>query len=86
MQQLVKSVEWRDGMLLCSEEAEIEDTSKIKIDWLIGMTDLDIAEGDDRSIAMDNTSILSFGGKSFFFVNQTDHYQEDNFERDIHQY
>ena len=85
MQNLVKSVEWRDGMPLYPEEAEIEDASKINIDWLIDMTDLDIAEGDDKSVAMDDTSIISFGDKSFFSVNQTVQYQEDEFQRDTYQ-
>ena len=60
MQKIVKIVVWRDNTPLYPEKAEIEDASKINIDWLIGIKELDIMEDDDKSIAMDNTSILSF--------------------------
>ena len=60
MQNLVKTVVWRDDVPLYLEEAEIEDASKINLDWLIDIKDLDIIEGDNRSITIDNMSIISF--------------------------
>jgi len=60
MQKIVKIVVWRDNTPLYLEKAEIEDASKINIDWLIGIKELDIMEDNNKSIAMDNTSILSF--------------------------
>ena len=60
MQNLVKTVIWRDDVLLYPEEAEIEDPSKINIDQLIDIKELDIIESDGKSVAMDNISILLF--------------------------
>ena len=51
------------------EEAEIEDASKINLNWLIDIKDLDIMESDNRSVMMDDTSIISFSKQSFFSVN-----------------
>jgi len=42
------------------EEAEIEDASKINLDWLINIKDLDIMESDNRSVTIDDISIISF--------------------------
>ena len=61
MQNVVKAVVWRDGFPLCTEEAEIEDAGNIQIEWLLDMKELEIKEKDDSSIAMDDTSIQSFG-------------------------
>ena len=70
MQNLVKTVVWRDNVLLYPEEAEIEDASKINIDWLIDIKELDIMESNGKSIAIDDISILLFSKQSFFSVNQ----------------
>ena len=66
MQNLVSTVVWRDDVPLYPEEAEIEDASKINLDWLIDIKELDIMESDNRSIMMDDTSIVSFSKQSFF--------------------
>ena len=42
------------------EESE-ENTSKMKIDWLIDIKELETTGVDDKSIAMDDVSIGSFG-------------------------
>ena len=69
MQNLVKTVISRDDVPLYPEEAEIKDASKINLDWLIDIKDLDIIECDNKSVIMDNTSILSFSEQFFFLVN-----------------
>ena len=60
MQNLVKTVIWRDNILLYPEEVEIEDASKINIDQLIDMKELDIMESNGKSVAIDDMSILLF--------------------------
>ena len=60
MQKIVKTVVWRDNAPLYPEEAEIENTSKINLDWLIDIKDLDIMESDNRSVTIDDTSIILF--------------------------
>ena len=69
MQNLVKTVVQRDEVSLYPEEAEIEDASKINLDWLIDIKDLDIIESDNRSVIIDDTSIISFSEQSFFSAN-----------------
>ena len=69
MQKVVKEVVWREGVTMCLEEAEIEDASKIKIDWLMGMKELESIDKEDRSVSIDNVSIVSFSEKFFFSVN-----------------
>ena len=64
-QNAVKEKVWRDGFLLCTEETEIEEAGNIRIEWLIDMKELEIKEKYDSSIAMDDTSIQSFGEKIF---------------------
>ena len=44
VQKIVKTVEQRDDIPLHLEEAEIEDASKMKIDWLIDIKELENAE------------------------------------------
>ena len=66
MQNLVSTVVWRDDVLLYLEEVEIEDASKINLDWLIDIKELDIMESDNRSVMMDDTSIVLFSKQSFF--------------------
>ena len=83
MQNLVKTVIQRDNVLLYPEEAEIEDTSKINLDWLTNIKDLDIIEGDNRSVTIDDTSIISFSKQSFFSVNP-DSQKVVEFQEDEH--
>ena len=85
VQDLVRSVEWRDGFPLCPEEAEIEDAGNLKLDWLIDMKELDVKDQDDRSVAMDDASIVSFGEKSFFSRSETLQQQDDVFSGETHQ-
>ena len=66
IQALVKKVVWRDNVPLYPEEAEIEDASEMKIDWLIDIKDLETTANDDKSIAMDDMSVGSFGSQAFF--------------------
>ena len=67
-----------------SEEAEIEDASKINLDWLIDIKDLDIMKGDNRSVTIDNILIISFSEQSFFLVNP-DSQKVVEFQEDEHQ-
>ena len=69
MQQLVTTVEQRDGFLLHLEETEIEDVSNLNLDWLIDMKELEVKEKDYRSVVIDDTSIVSFRHKPWFFAN-----------------
>ena len=85
VQDLVNSVVWRDELPLYPEEAEIEDASNLQIDWLIDMEDLEIKEKDDRSLAMDDVSIASFGEKSWFSRNDMWQQQDDMFQGGTHQ-
>ena len=85
VQDLVNSVVWRDELPLYPEEAEIEDAGNLQIDWLIDMEDLEIKEKDDRSLAMDDVSIASFGEKSWFSRNDMWQQQDDMFQGGTHQ-
>ena len=84
MQNLVKTVIWRDDVPLYPEEAEIEDVSKINLNWLIDIKDLDIMESDNRSVTIDDTSIILFSEQSFFSVNP-DSQKVVEFQEDEHQ-
>lgn len=77
VQNMVKSVEWRDRVPLCPEEAEVEDASKIKLDWLIDIRELECTREDDKSVTMDNITTRSFGDKLFFSTGRTQHSDED---------
>ena len=57
--------QFRDRVLSYLEEVEIEDASKINIDWLIGIKELDAIEGNNKSAAIDDILVLSFSKKSF---------------------
>ena len=59
MQEVVKTVVWRGDAPLHPKEAEIEDATKIEIDWLVDIKELDAFRNDDRLVALDNTSVLS---------------------------
>ena len=41
------------------EEAKIEDASKIEIDWLVDVKELNEFGKDDRLVALDDTLVLS---------------------------
>ena len=69
MQNLVSTVVWRDDVPLYPEEVEIEDASKINLDSSIDIKDLDIMESNNRSVMIDDTSIVLFSEQSFFSVN-----------------
>ena len=84
VQKMVKSVEWRDGVPLCPEEAEVEDASKIEFDWLIDIRELEHTREDDKSVTMGDITIGSFGDKLFFSTSCTQHSDED-FPEDTHQ-
>ena len=60
MQNTVKIVAQKEGVPLHLEEAEIKDTSKIQIDWLIDIKELDAIESDNKSAAIENVSIILF--------------------------
>ena len=84
VQKIVKTAVWRDNLLLHTEEVEIEDASKMKIDWLIDIKELEMTGVDDKLIAMDDASVGSFGSQSFFSATQSQN-QESLFQSDAHQ-
>ena len=84
VQKIVKTVVWRDNLPLHPEEVEIEDASKMKIDWLIDIKELEMTGVDDKSITMDDASVGSFGSQSFFSATQSQN-QESLFQNDTHQ-
>ena len=90
MQNLVSTVIWRDDIPLYPEEAEIEDASKINLDWLIDIKELDIMESDNRSVMMDDTSIVSFSEQSFFSTipdsQKAVEFQEEEIDEDASQH
>ena len=83
-QKIVKTVVWRDNLPLHPEEVEIEDASKMKIDWLIDIKELEMTGVNDKSIAMDDASVGSFGSQSFFSATQSQN-QDSLFHSDTHQ-
>ena len=78
MQKAVKMVQQREGVPLYLEEAEIEDASKIQLDWLIDIEELKNIEEEDKSIVLDDLSVVSFSKQSFFSVYPTNQYQVDD--------
>jgi len=79
----VKTVEWRENIPLYPEEAEVEDASKMTIDWLIDISEMGTSTVDDKSITMDDVSIGSFGDQSFFSTTQSQHQDASNYN-EIH--
>ena len=69
MQEVVKTVILRENVPSYLNEVEIEDASKIKIDYLIYIKVLEIISKEDRSRAMDDVSVVSFGEQSWFLTN-----------------
>ena len=69
MQLIIKIVSQRNKVLLYLEEVEIEDASKINIDWLINIKELQNIESDSKSVAIDDTSDISFSEKAFFSID-----------------
>ena len=69
-QKTVKTVEQRDRVPLHPEEAEIEDTSKTKIDWLIDIKELENAGVNNKSVTIDDVSIGLLRDYSFFSLTQ----------------
>ena len=67
----MKTVTWRDDAPLCLKEAEIEDASKMKIDWLIDIKELETTVAKDKSFTMDNVSIGSFRSQVYFSSAQS---------------
>ena len=84
VQKMVKSVVWKNNLPLYPEEVEIEDASTMKIDWLIDIKELEMTGVDDKSITMDDVSVVSFGSQSFFSTTQSPN-QESFFQNDTHQ-
>ena len=54
---------------MCPEESEIEDPCVIKIDWLMDTKELEIRDIEDKSVAMNDVSVVFFGNQSWFFTN-----------------
>ena len=69
MQKVIKTVQWREGVLLYLEKVEIEDTSKIQLDWLIDIEELNNMERKEKSVALDDISLVSFSKQSFCSLN-----------------
>ena len=61
MQKVIKIVQWREGVLLYLEKVEIEDASKIQLDWLIDIEELKNMEEEDKSVVLDNIIVALFG-------------------------
>ena len=45
---------------MCTEETEIENASKIKIDLIMDTKELESVEKEDRSMVIDNAFVASF--------------------------
>jgi len=84
IQKVVKSVVWKNNLPLYPEEVEIEDASTMKIDWLIDIKELETTGVDEKSITMDDMSVVTFGSKSFFSATQSPN-QESFSQNDTHQ-
>ena len=87
MQDLARKVEWRNGLPLHPEEAEIEDAGNLKLDWLIDITDLELGGKEDKSAILDDASVKSFGDNSFFaksvVLEQGDKESQDDNDKPI---
>ena len=83
IQQIVKTVEWRDNIPLYPEEAEIEDASKMTIDWIIDISELETTTVDDKFVTMDDVSIGSFGDQTLFSTTQSQN-QDTSFHSDTY--
>ena len=77
IQKVVKTVIWRKDIPSCSKEVEIEDASKIEIDWLVDVKGLDEMRKNDVSVALDDTSVLSMTDNLFFSTNPTSQQRVD---------
>ena len=66
VQDLVSSIAQIDGVLLCPEDAVIDQASKVIIDWLIGIEELEIDERKKFVIAIENAILGSIGSRTFF--------------------
>ena len=54
-------------MSLCPEDAAIKDVSKMQIDWLLDIKELEIsADGYKSAAEADNALVSTFGLKSSF--------------------
>ena len=80
MQEVVKTVAQREDVLLYPEEAKIEDASKIEIDWLVDVKELNEFGKDDRLVALDDTLVLSQTDQSFFSNNPASQLREDKLQ------
>ena len=69
IQEVFKMVVQREDVLSCSEEVEIEDASKIEIDWLVDIKELDKIRKDDISVVLDDASVLFQTDNLFFSTN-----------------
>ena len=56
----------------------------MKIDWLIDIKELEMTGIDDKSVAMDDASIASFGSQYFFSATQSQNH-DSHFQSDTHQ-
>ena len=68
-QKVVKEIVQREGVPMYLEEAEIKDASKIGINQLIDTKELEIRHIEEKSIGIDNVSIVSFSDQSWFSTN-----------------
>ena len=61
IQDLVSSVVQTDGVLLYLEDVMIDQASKVTIDWLISIEELEIDESKKLVITIDNVILGSIG-------------------------
>ena len=59
IQKQVKTVIQRENIPFHSEEVEIEDASKIEMNWLVDIKELDEMRKDDVSVVLDDVLVLS---------------------------
>ena len=62
---------YKDDTPLHPEEAEIEDASKMKIDWLINVKETETIAAKDKSVAIDDVFIGSFRSQVYFSLTQS---------------
>ena len=69
MQSTVKEVAQREGVPMCLEEIEMEDSSEIQINQLIDTKEIESIDKENRSVAIDDTSLVSFCEQPFFSMH-----------------
>ena len=69
-QKIVKTIKWRDNILIYLEEVEIDNTSKMKIDQLINLKELENTGVNHTLHTMDDVSNGLFRDQLFFSTTQ----------------